>query len=245
MGRHAPTLLADDPTFPWNTTASAMASRQGSRHGSSVARSHVLGSFPPSIRGFPTSAAGPPSITGPQVGSLDRRASRLASASPLVGRGSHRFSSLELPCGDDDLGAVPPFSNDQYQPFTDGDPDSFELHGPAAGVGTQTQAQTQWIEATLDREAHNFLDFLKEEIAALPVPQMQALSGEEDELASSLPPKQEPIVEFEQLLPPREHSKIVAAQALHHALALATKNLLNVEQEVPFGPIKLGVAMGA
>lgn len=163
-----------------------------------------------------------------------------------MGRGSHRFSSLELSRAEEgEPDAAQPFSDDQYQPFAPADDESFQFHGPGAGVGTQTQAQSQWIEATLDREAHNFLDFLKEEISALPAQQLSAREdGEEDELALIPPPVPKPEVEFEQLLPPGQHSTIVAAQALHHVLALATKNLLRVEQEEPFGAIKLSVVAG-
>ena len=186
------------------------------------------------------SVAGPSSAAGPLVGSLDRRATRVPSASPLVGRGAHRFSSLELPQDEVDLGPSGiQYSDDAYQAFED---ESFQLHGPGAGVSTQVQAESQWIEATLDREAHNFLDFLKEEIKRVPGPEAGD-EDEEDELSREMLAAPEPrdMVEFGQLLPPQDHSAIVAAQALHHVLALATKNLVKVEQEEPFGPIKLGV----
>ena len=177
------------------------------------------------------------------MGSLDRRASRVPSASPLVGRGVHRFSSIELPPDEGDAGPELP-SEDIYPAVED---ESFQLHGPGAGISTQVQAQSQWIEATLDREAHNFLDFLKEEIRKVPGAGAVHDDDDEDELSRELPPLAEKsdMVEFEHLLPPQDHSAIVAAQALHHVLALATKNLVKVEQEEPFGTIKLGVVEGA
>lgn len=177
------------------------------------------------------------------MGSLDRRASRVPSASPLVGRGVHRFSSIELPPDEGDAG--PGLHSDDVYPAVEDE--SFQLHGPGAGISTQVQAQSQWIEATLDREAHNFLDFLKEEIRKVPGAGAVHDDDDEDELSRELPPLAEKsdMVEFEHLLPPQDHSAIVAAQALHHVLALATKNLVKVEQEEPFGTIKLGVVEGA
>ncbi|KAL9639966.1 MAG: hypothetical protein Q9164_000595 [Protoblastenia rupestris] len=242
IGRHARPSLADDPIYPWNTTASALASR----HGSSVARAQA-GGFPSSIGGFPTSAAGPSTLPGIGLGSFDRRASRITSASPLVGRGPERYSSLEIPAGDEDelLGAPALVSDDQYQGFND-DYDSFQIHGPAAGVGTQTAAESQWMKATLDREASNFLEFVKAEIAALPPrrPRFERdIDDDEDELSLPVEAVARPAVLFEDLLPPAQHSAIVAAQALHHVLALATKSLVDVKQDEPFGGIRLSLPM--
>ena len=245
VGRHGATPLADDPTFPWNTTASALASRPGS----SIARGYGPG-FASSLGGFPTSAAGHSSIPGLPPGSLGRRASRVTSASPLIGRGTHRYSSLEVPGGDDDdelLGQAQPASDVPAQSFDDDNYDSFQLHGPGAGIGTQTVAQSQWIRATLDREAHNFLNFVEAEINALPPITSKAersIDDDEDELSSLVPVPTNPVVEFEQLLPPGQHSAVVAAQALHHVLALATKGLVNVEQTRPFAAIQLSIPSG-
>ena len=218
-----------------------------SRHGSSVARGQA-GGFPSSIGGFPTSAAGPSTLPGIGVGSLDRRASRITSASPLVGRGPERYSSLEIPAGGEDelLGAPGPVFDDQYQGFNE-DYDSFQIHGPAAGVSTQTAAESQWMKATLDREASNFLEFVKAEIAALPPrrPRFERdIDDDEDELSSPVEAAvARPAVLFEDLLPPAQHSAIVAAQALHHVLALATKSLVDVKQDEPFGAIQLSLPM--
>lgn len=167
------------------------------------------------------------------AGSLDRRASRLPSASPLVSRGRQRYSSLELPPGEDDdeiLGGRH-ISDDQAL-------DDFQLYGPAAAIDTQTAGQSQWMRATLNREAINFLDFVKAEITALPA----HASDDEDELSGDCHPNSS--VSFERLLPPTQHSKIVAAQALHHLLALATKSLITVRQDSPYGSIDLSLAPG-
>lgn len=211
--------------MPWNIS-SAIGSRQGS-----IARGH---GFAGSIGGFPTSAGAPsslPPIGG--AGSLDRRASRIPSASPLLGRGRQRYSSLEIPPGEDDdelLGGRH-ISDDQAV-------DDFQLYGPAAAVDTQTAGQSQWMRATLNQEANNFLEFVKAEVTALPA----HASDDEDELSGDGVSKS--YVSFERLLPPTKHSKIVAAQAMHHLLALATKSLITVRQDSPYGSIELSLPAG-
>ncbi len=111
--------------------------------------------------------------------------------------------------------------------------DDFQLYGPGAAVDTQTAANSQWVKTTLDYEAHNFLDFVSAQIEAIPAP----ADDEEDELSGDGQPNAS--VAFEVLLPPSQHTKLVAAQALHHILALATKSLLVVRQDEPYGPIEL------
>ncbi len=209
------------------------ASGAGSRQGSTARGRGFAGS----VGGFRSSVGGPGSLPGTAVmpGSLDRRASRITSASPLIGRGLQRLSSLELPQHDDDddfLGG--PTVSSSYAA------DDFQLYGPAAGVDTQTAAESQWMKATLDRESSNFLDFVKDKVAA----KLPLLPDAEDELSGGSRPR--PVVFFEELLPPAQHTKIVAAQAFHHVLALATRGLINVQQEqVIYGPIQLGLPAGA
>ena len=180
--------------------------------------------FQSSVGGLASSAARRSStVPGP----LERRGSLLTSASPLVGRGQHeRYSSLELPMqeGEDNL----PIGGGSSAL---GDDDNFELYGPAAGVTTQTAAESQWIRATLDAESNNFLEFVKVQVAE------RSGALEEDELAAE--PDQDGSISFEVLLPPTQHTKIVAAQALHHTLALAMKGLLNVQQDEGYGTINL------
>ena len=212
--------------MPWNITASLHGSRAGS-----IARGTSF--HPPSsIGGFPTNAGQPSSINPPIPGSLDRR-SRLTSASPLVGRGRDRFSGIDLPiqeAEDEIIGGAEVSSL--------GALDDFQLYGPAAGVTTQQAAESQWMRATLDQESNNFLEFVKTEIAAKSRPAAE----EEDDLAADTRPQRSTF--FEELLPPGRHTKIVAAQALHHVLALATKGLLHVQQKEDYGPIEMGVAAG-
>ena len=177
-----------------------------------------------SVGGFASSAARRSStVPGP----LERRGSRLTSASPLVGRGQHeRYSSLELPMPED--GDVLPTGRDFSALGADGD---FQLYGPAAGVSTQTAGESQWVRAALDAESNNFLEFVKAQVA-------ETLGDlEEDELAGE--PDQGRSISFEGLLPPTQHTKIVAAQALLHVLALATKGLMDVQQDEGYGAIDL------
>ena len=209
--------------MPWNVSSAI-----GSRHGSVV---HGRG-FAGSIGGFSASAGAPSSLppVGAAPSSVGRRASRFHSVSPLVGRGRQRYNSLEIPPGKDDDGLFGgrPISDDQTV-------DDFQLYGPAAAVDTQTAGQSQWMRATLNQEADNFLEFVKAGVTALPA----NVSDDEDELSREGPLKSS--VSFEQLLPPTQHSKIVAAQALHHLLALATKSLITVRQNSPYGSIDLSL----
>ncbi|KAL8811016.1 MAG: hypothetical protein Q9200_002133 [Gallowayella weberi] len=222
LGRHEQPAMEDSMQMPWNRSASARESRYGS-----VGRGQGFGS---SIGGFTTSGgrtSSLPVVGGP--GSMDRRASRITSASPLVGRGQERFSDLEVPQFDENelLGG----------PSTSIAGDDFQLLGPAAAVDTQTAAQqSQWMRATLDTESNNFLNFVKDEISG----KVAAANDDEASEIAAAPTS----VFFEELLPPAQNSKVVAAQAFLHVLALATKGMLEVEQNEDYGPIQLGLVPG-
>ena len=167
---------------------------------------------------------------------MDRRASRITSASPLIGRGGpERYSDLEVPNFDDEnelLGG----------PSTSIAGDDFELHGPAAGVDTQTAAKSQWMRAALDAESNNFLDFVKTEIATKAARAARCEEAEHDLPGAGVAGPDS--VFFEVLLPPTQNTTTVAAQALLHVLALATKGMLHVEQKEHYGPIGLGLVAG-
>ncbi|KAL8790618.1 MAG: hypothetical protein Q9213_000465 [Squamulea squamosa] len=223
IGRHELPAMEDSMQFPWNRSASARDSRQGS-----IGRGQAFGS---SIGGFGTSGGRPsslPNIGG--LGSMDRRASRMTSASPLVGRGPQRYSDLE----------IAPFDENELLggPSTSVAGDDFQIHGPAAGVDTQTAATSQWMRAALDAESNNFLEFVKTELTG------RAAQADEanDELSGGVTAPNS--VLFEELLPPAANTQIVAAQALLHVLALATKSMLKVEQKEDYGPIGLGLVAG-
>lgn len=207
--------------MPWNAS-SALGSRQGS-----IMRGR---GFASSVGGFPTSAGGPsslPGIGGVGPSPLDR------NVSPLADRGLPRYSSLGLPMGndDDDLLGGRLMSDDQAF-------DDFQLYGPGAAVDTQTAADSQWVRSTLNQEANNFLAFVQAKTAEIPA----AEDDEEDELSRDVNTRDS--VTFEELLPPEQNTKVVAAQALYHVLALATKNLLHVQQLLPDKRINLSVPSG-
>jgi meiotic recombination protein REC8 len=180
---------------------------------------------------------------GPPSALIGRRGTRLTSASPLLGRGGtmQRYSSLELPeqakltSGEAGGGS---FDDSRMQLGGDDmiDDSEFQLYGPAAAVDTQTAAQSQWVAAALDTEAHNFLAFLRAEINA----KIVAAEGTADRLEED---DVETVI-FQGLLPPEQYSKVVAAQGLLHALSLATKGLIEVKQEEAFGRIEIGVVAG-
>ena len=229
MGRNELPALEDSLQFPWNRSASARDSRQGS-----IGRGLGFGS---SIGGFGTSGgrqSSIPIIGGPT--SMDRRASRITSASPLIGRGGpQRYSDLEVPSFDDEnelLGG----------PSTSIAGDDFQLHGPAAGVDTQTAAKSQWLRAALDAQSNNFLEFVKTEVASKAA-RVDADQADEDELSTGHITTPNSVF-FGELLPPSQNTKTVAAQALLHVLALVTKGMLNVGQKEDYGPIEMGLVAG-
>lgn len=179
-----------------------------------------------SIRGSSVNRAQAGALGGPTsaAGSLSRRGSRMVSASPLVGRG--RPSVVE------GLGEADPTS-DAAMLGSMGDffEEDFERYGPGAGVDTQTAAQSSWQKAALDNESNNFYDFIENAI------------DEKRQAAELLDLPSENIkeVEFEELLHPVTNSIVVAAQGLLHVLTLGTKNLISVEQQEHYGPIRLSL----
>lgn len=150
---------------------------------------------------------------GPLSNLVGRAGSRLTSGSPLVGRGQINEDAYQ------DM-QLPPPATDVAMSGADLD-DEFELYGAAAQVDTQTAAQSQWQRSALTGETVNFLDFV------------QSAVDEAEQLSSD--------IEFEVLLPPENNSRIVAAQALLHVLALGSKSALKVEQEEAFAAIHLRI----
>jgi meiotic recombination protein REC8 len=229
MGRHAPESLHGDHSsqMPWNVSVS--------RHNS--VRQFGIG-LPAGVSSN-ISGRGPGIEFGRASALIARRGSRLTSASPLLGKGGTvpRYSSLELPeqpkAASGEVGWGDIFDNGRAQVGHHDlvDDLEFQLYGPAAAVDTQTAAQSQWIAATLDTEANNFLAFLRAEIDAKIVATKRA-SGQLEEQHMET-------VTFEELLPPEHHSKVVAAQGLLHVLSLATKGLIEVRQEQAFERIEI------
>ncbi len=235
MGRTAPEELPDGRSsqMPWHVYS---ASRHGSTRPFGSAAAGLTSSVGGPARGF---ELGPPSA-------LSRRGSRLTTASPLQGRGpplslSQRISIISTPDrerlttsgaleGDDEmLGAELPLLGDESE--------EFQLCGPAVAVDARNAAQSRWVVAALDSESRNFLDFLDAEIQA------QAPAPDEEQEEGMERPGQ--TATFEGLLPPGEHTRVVAAQAFLHVLTLASKDLVTVQQDEGFGDIELAIAVEA
>ncbi|KAI9831539.1 MAG: hypothetical protein M1826_003429 [Phylliscum demangeonii] len=240
MGRDAAAELQDlSSAMPWNVTASL----RGSRQGSAVSRGRGLLSAAHSVgSGAPASLYGG---SGVVEGSLpSRRLSRMTAASPLGGRGrpggADLGSGLDIPADDDDddeafLGGHLSLSAD-----ADADADAeFQLPEPApvAEPGA-TGADHPAVGEPPDHESLNFLEYVK--------------AGIEEEAAAAAatdtarPSSATDFIMFERLLPPSAppNSNLVAAQAFYHTLVLATRNLVVVEQAVPFGDIKITPVVG-
>ena len=172
------------------------------------------------------SAGGTSAIGALPLPAISRRGSRLLTASPLLGRG------LPAAGNDTDYDLNLPGSAAGIDPTAT---DEFELFGPAAQVDTRTAAESQWIRKALDGESANFLEFVKAGIEELDLERDAAPPGDEEgeNLLGC--------IDFDQLLPPLNNSRVVAAQGLLHVLALVTKNALVASQEEAFGPIGLKV----
>ncbi|TAQ89863.1 hypothetical protein B7494_g1836 [Chlorociboria aeruginascens] len=225
VGRDAEEALPDYPSsaMPWNVSASLHSHQRGASS----------------------------SAKGPGFGSqLRGSARRHPSASPLIGRGSNLPGDLErfnqsqdnapVMFGRDDeedddvilrrgASRVPMSGSQTAQ--------EFELYGPAAAVDTQTAGASQWVREALDKESNNFLEFVRNTINEKTA----------DELVDE---EEEKFVTFEELFNPDKNSRIVAAQAFHHVLTMATKNKIWVEQDVgsdepdlmeAFGEMRIGV----
>jgi predicted nucleic acid-binding protein len=114
--------------------------------------------------------------------------------------------------------------------------EEFEIFGPAAAVDTQTAQDCYWIKEALARESLNFLEYVKNTLV-----EQETNEIENDAFMGEAETAKEREVGFETLFPPETNSMMVAAQAFHHVLTLATKNLLKVRQDEPFDDIWMGV----
>lgn len=221
VGREAPADLQDvSSNMPWNPIGSV----RGSHRGSSVTGS----------RGFPSagfSASGPGRFFDPHLPS--RRVSRMTSASPMVGRGGtsgfERLSSVEIAGAEVEAALLGGQTSEDQEALQE-----FELHGPPADIEGAVAVETEQNRESLDQESVNFLQYLRSGLeAGQPAAATESGTDVPVETASR------DFVVFEELLQPSETSHMVAAQAFYHTLALATRNLITVEQTVPFGEIRM------
>ncbi|KAK5065203.1 hypothetical protein LTR84_001040 [Exophiala bonariae] len=234
VGRYAPPSLQDYSSgMPWNVSASRQSSAQALGSGVIARLSSSVGTGGGIPGGMDLAPLGPPSSA------LGRRGSRLTSASPLLGRGLSRLGSedlidpsrLTIDTGDD-------FAELDQQLGADIDVD-FELYGPSAIVDTQLAQQSQWVTATLENEAYNFLSFVQAHLRNEVGVNGSEQGGEEEQDENGA---RRGVVTFSGLLPAEQNSRVVAAQGMLHVLALATKGLLDIYQEVAFGEIEMTVA---
>ncbi|KAK0387910.1 hypothetical protein NLU13_4155 [Sarocladium strictum] len=92
--------------------------------------------------------------------------------------------------------------------------------------------------AALDNASQEFLGYMRDRIEETSTDHNLLEAGREHKHW----------VDFEDLADPATHSKAVAAQAFLHVLSLATKNVVDVQQDcgdgfTPFGPIRVGMTI--
>jgi meiotic recombination protein REC8 len=182
-----------------------------------------------SIRG---SSAVPRSALSGLHGSLHRRrGSRMVSASPLHGRG--QLSSLD---------ALKDFeASDDFGILGGND---FGMPGPSsdgAWVEPAQSMQTSFrIREALSTEGENFLAYVSGAIAEKRTRVEARVIDMSDVLQADATADVDEVL-FEEILPSKENSKVVAAQGLLMVLALGTRGMLDVRQEEDFGEIGLSL----
>lgn len=223
VGRQRQTPLSDHLSdVPWNIYAS---SRQGSvRPGTSIA-------------GASSSAGGRGTFSVNIASSNVKRVSQLIGESPLDRRRRLAHSSVfggSSNRDDADHGSVGGDFNiddvDLHAQLAASRDEEFELYGPGANVSTQEAGTSQWVSDVLEREAFNFLEFLQATIEK----KQELLDTGTDEEGNAT-------TTFEDLLPPVNNSRVVAAQGLLHVLSLATQGVVGVKQYEAFGAIELSI----
>ncbi|KAJ9155519.1 Meiotic recombination protein rec8 [Pleurostoma richardsiae] len=145
--------------------------------------------------------------------------------SPLVSRGSilpaiERHSDNAQPALGSDAG---------FGPIGGADSSMGEVF---PGVGAQDTSQV--MREALDREGNNFLTYV------------EGITREKGDDRFDEADEGRCWVEFDDLFKKQDRTRHVVAQAFYHALALATKSAIRVEQDgqhegIPFGTIRLGV----
>jgi len=173
-----------------------------------------------SVRG--SSLVRPP--PGSRAGSQGRF--RIVSASPLAGRS--RPSGLDPIVVEEEERDTSDYGVGEDVALGGISENEFEKSGPAAHIDKQTIARHTWQEDVIDQESGNFCEFVEHAI-------------EEKRRAQGLGSPKEGLnmIDFDELLPPKSNSRVVAAQAFLHVLSLASKNMLMAVQKEAYGPIAL------
>jgi meiotic recombination protein REC8 len=173
-----------------------------------------------SIRG--SSVVRPP--PGSRAGSQGRF--RIISASPLTGRS--RPSGLDPIMVEEEEGDTSDSGVGEDVALGGISENEFEKSGPAAHVDKQTTTRHSWQQDVIDQESINFREFVEHAI-------------EEKRRAQGLGSPKEGLnmIDFDELLPPKSNSRVVAAQAFLHVLSLASKNMIMAVQKEAYGSIDL------
>ncbi|KAL7271663.1 R8 protein [Rhizina undulata] len=198
--------------FPWNRPEGSIASGQGG--------------YLPSVGGVPTS-----SVAGRSYREFGSRTGFRVSASPLFGRSARpleKLSSVGVAIGEEGGDTIVAQDEELAAMGLAGEEAEFEFFGPGASVDTQAAQGSQWLNDTMEKESGNFFEYLKTELSK----RHEEALAEDEEIN---------FVTFEQLIPPATNSQLVAAQALHHTLLIATKGLIYVSQEDGFGEIQMTI----
>ncbi len=178
----------------------------------------------------------PSTLYGAEYNLPSRRVSRITSQSPQVGRGvagaAERLSSLDLGGAEGDSALLRDLLPD--------DPGTLEEFDLPPGLGDESQVLpvTPRTRRGLDQDSFNFLQFVQSNFDEA---QQTVDQGEEEEQL----PERRDFVTFQDMLAPSQHSKAVAAQGFLHALLLATRNFITVEQSEAFGEIRMAPVASA
>ncbi|OSD03409.1 hypothetical protein PYCCODRAFT_1466798 [Trametes coccinea BRFM310] len=141
--------------------------------------------------------------------------SALRSASKRGHSIGSRRESLLLP----GAGAIPPSPASMGLRSSQIGGEDFQFNVPEEQGAVEESQQSGIL--TLERNSFNFLEYAKMQISANP------------SATSELP--------FDDVVPKATSTRRVAAAAFYHCLVLSTKNLINVGQDVPYGPLKIRV----
>lgn len=95
--------------------------------------------------------------------------------------------------------------------------------GTGANTGTQNANSSQWLNATMEKESQNFLEFIR-------TAYLKKVTTEGNT---------EDFITMNELVPPHQSRAIVGAQALQHILLLATRGFINVQQRTLYGNIRI------
>ncbi|KAF3941640.1 hypothetical protein ABW19_dt0201423 [Dactylella cylindrospora] len=214
--------------MPWNIP------KRGSRAGSVVSLggfgTSSVGGVPSSVNRMYSSASR--RIISPAVaaGTITGRRVGRATPTPLAGIARAALAQVAGTPDFEDLADL--YSNNELtldeEPI--GDPAAPEGGlGDHEGTASAKETQnSQWLAEMLERESQNFFEYLEAQI----IQKYGDMLYEEDAIRG---------ITFEELVEPNHSSNVVAAQAFHHTLHLATRGAIRVTQAECFGEITIRI----